>query len=302
MLHDGADDFDAHLVGELNRVGVDFAVLDGLLAFGLAVEADDDYLRGLAGLLDGRARAEGGRVVDCEDTAQVAVGLEGVLGGFVANVLCAAAVELHDEVDFRAGLGVVGFNDFAEAVHAEAAGLGLFEVEDGDLPARRAERLNHCAARFLAAAVVVGRDLREQLHAGFVARDVHGEHGDAGGVGLLNHRHDGARLAGAEDDGHALLHDEVLHVVRLPRDIGVGTENDGVVAVLGGLGGDVVADDLEERVLQREQGDADGAFLGGRGRGGGALLCGFSRLVATDGEGQQHQWEGEEWKFHGWGK
>ena len=175
-------------------------------------------------------------------------------------------------------------------------------MEDCDLPARCAERLNHRVARFLAAAEVVRGDLREELHARLVARDVHGEHGDAGGVCLLNHRPDGARFARAEDDGDALLHDEVLHVVRLARDVGVGAEDDGVVAVLGGLGGDVVADDLEERVLQREQRDADGAFLGGRGRGwfgGGGGLGWLGGLVATDGEGEKREREGEEFCFHG---
>ena len=49
----------ADLVGELDRVGVDLAVLDRLLAFGLAVEADDLHLVGLAGLLEGGARTEG---------------------------------------------------------------------------------------------------------------------------------------------------------------------------------------------------------------------------------------------------
>ena len=301
MLHNGADDFDAHFVGELNRVGVNLAVLDGLLALGLPVETDDDDLRRFVRLLQRSTRAECGGVVDGEDATQVAVGLEGVLSGFVTDILRATAVEFHDQVDFRGGLGVVSINDLAKTFHAKTAGLGLFEMQNDDLAARRAERLDHREARFLAAAVVVRRDLREQLHARLVARNVHGEHGDAGGVGLLNHRHDGARLARAEDDGDALLHDEVLHVVRLARDVGVGTEDDGVVAMLRGLGGDAVADDLEEGVLQREQRDADGAFLGRGGSGcragGGWLgwLCGF---VATDGEGQQGEGKSEEFQFH----
>src|SRR4051812_13420104 len=44
MADDGVDDLHAHLVRKLNRVGVDFAVLDRLLALGLAVEADNDDL------------------------------------------------------------------------------------------------------------------------------------------------------------------------------------------------------------------------------------------------------------------
>src|SRR5262249_894671 len=54
-------------VRELHRVGVDLAVADGLLAFGLAVEADDLDLPRLARLLDGRPRPECGGVVDGED-------------------------------------------------------------------------------------------------------------------------------------------------------------------------------------------------------------------------------------------
>src|SRR6266571_6562805 len=39
MFDDGADGFDADFVRELDRVGVDFPLFDGLPAFGLAVEA-----------------------------------------------------------------------------------------------------------------------------------------------------------------------------------------------------------------------------------------------------------------------
>src|SRR5437899_709270 len=41
MFDDGADGFDADLVRELDRVGVDFPLFDRLPAFVLAVEADD---------------------------------------------------------------------------------------------------------------------------------------------------------------------------------------------------------------------------------------------------------------------
>src|SRR5205085_2613700 len=51
VFHNRPDDLYAHLVGELDGIGVDFAVADGDLAFALAVEADDLDLLGLPRLL-----------------------------------------------------------------------------------------------------------------------------------------------------------------------------------------------------------------------------------------------------------
>src|SRR5262249_43616895 len=70
-LHDSPRRFPADALGILDRIGVDLAVLDGLLALGLAVEADDLDAVGLAGLLQGGAGAQRGRVVDGEDAGQI---------------------------------------------------------------------------------------------------------------------------------------------------------------------------------------------------------------------------------------
>ena len=98
---------DADLVGMLDRVGVDLAVLDRLLALGLAVEGDDLHLVGLAGLFEGRQRAEGRRIVDRKNAGQVGMGLQGVLRGPVALVLLAVAGQLGDDLDLarRRGRG-----------------------------------------------------------------------------------------------------------------------------------------------------------------------------------------------------
>src|SRR5688572_10910715 len=57
VADDRIDDLQPHLVRKLNRVGVNLSVLDRLLAFRLAVKADDDHLLRLARLLQRRARA-----------------------------------------------------------------------------------------------------------------------------------------------------------------------------------------------------------------------------------------------------
>src|SRR4051812_29172481 len=67
VLDDGLDDFDAHLVGELDRIGIELTFLDRLLSFRLAVEADDLDLPGLACFLQGRTGAKSRRVIDGEN-------------------------------------------------------------------------------------------------------------------------------------------------------------------------------------------------------------------------------------------
>ena len=84
MAHDRVDDLLPHLHRELDRVGVDLAVADRFLPFGLAVKADDDNLRCLPCLLEGSDGAERRRIVDGEDAAEIAVGLKGILGRLIA--------------------------------------------------------------------------------------------------------------------------------------------------------------------------------------------------------------------------
>ena len=72
--------FVADLVGKLNRIGVDLAFLNGLLAVGLAVEADDLDPVGFAGFLDGGDRPQRRGIVDGEDAGQIGVRLQGVFG------------------------------------------------------------------------------------------------------------------------------------------------------------------------------------------------------------------------------
>ncbi len=95
----------------MDRVGVYFTFLDGLLAFGLTVETGEDDLLSFAGFFQRGASAEGGGVIDGEDAAQVGVGLERVFGGFVAGVFGAAAFEFGDDLDFARGFRVVGVDD-----------------------------------------------------------------------------------------------------------------------------------------------------------------------------------------------
>ena len=189
MADDRIDNLDAHLVRELNRVGVDLAVLDRLLALGLAVEADDQHLR-LACLFERGPGAERRRIIDGEDASQIRVRLQRILRGLVAHVLRPAALEFRDDIDLGLAARVVSIDGFPETFHSQQAGLGLLEVKHGNLATRLAERLDHRAPRLLAAAIIVGGDLGHDLHAGFVARNVHREDRDARRVRLLNHGDD----------------------------------------------------------------------------------------------------------------
>ena len=80
-----------------------------------------------------------------------------------------------------------------------------------------------------------------------------GEDRDARRVRLLDHGHDSLRVRRAEHDGRRLFHDEVLHLIALPRHIAVRAHHQRVVTVLRRLGGDVVANHFEKRILQRQQ-------------------------------------------------
>src|SRR5713101_2774157 len=116
MFDDGADGFDADFVRELDRVGVDFTLFDGLPAFRLAVEADD-LDSGLARFFQGRAGAEGGRIVDRKNAGQIRLSLKQVFGGLVTMVFRAAAGEFGHDLDFaRGAAGIVLLDDRSEPI------------------------------------------------------------------------------------------------------------------------------------------------------------------------------------------
>ena len=270
MTHDRIDDLFPHLHRELDRIGVDLAVADRFLPFRLAVEADNRHLRRLPCLLEGPDSAERRRIVDGEDTAEIAVGLEGILGRLVAGVAGAAGFELGDNFDRRMtgreGL-VVGIDHLTKATDAKQATLGLLEVEDGDFAPAGPEGLDHRGGGFLAAAEVVGGDLRDDLRVAAAVGDVDGKDGDTGGIRFGDHRADRLGVAGGKDDRRHFADDEVLDLIPLLGDILVGADNLRVERLLARLGGDRVADELEERIVEREQRDADRA---GRHPAGGA--------------------------------
>ena len=291
VADDRIHDLDAHLLGELDRVGVDLAVLDRLLPFRLAVEADHLHLLRLAGLLDRRDGPERRRIVDGEDAAQIGMGLERVLGRLESDVLGAAPFQVLDDRDLAGRLEVVGVDHLAESLDPQPTRLGLEEVQHGDLAPRLAEHFDHRVRRFLAAAVIVGRDLRRDLDARLVARDVDREHRHAGRVRLLDHRHDRLRIARTEDDGADLLDEEILHLVALLGDVLVGAQDDRLVAAFLRLGGDVVADDLEERIVERQKRDGDRTLRLRHGRGG---FVGIARRAAgwhNDESADEHEGE-----------
>jgi len=120
------------------------------------------------------------------------------------------------------------------------------------------------AASF-AAAVIIGGDLRHDFHARLVARNIDGEDRNAGGVRLLNDRHNRLRITRTENDGGHLLDDEILDLIALLGDIFLAADDDGIVAMFFAFDGNVVADDFEKRIVEREQGDANRALGFGRG-------------------------------------
>src|SRR5713101_4949163 len=123
MFDDGANGFDADLVRELDRIGVDFPLFDRLAAFRLAVEADD-LDSGLARFFQGGAGAERGRIVDRKNAGQIRMRLEQVFGGLVTLVFHAAAGEFGHDLDFaRGAAGIVLFDDRSEPIHAKDARL-----------------------------------------------------------------------------------------------------------------------------------------------------------------------------------
>ena len=120
----------------MDRVGVDLALLDRLLALRLTVEAYQHHLPHLARLLDCGVRAECGRVVDREDADQIGRGLECVAGRLVADVLRPIAVVLVDDDDLCFGRCVVRLEDLAEALHPQPAGFELLGVQNRHLAPR----------------------------------------------------------------------------------------------------------------------------------------------------------------------
>ncbi len=186
MSDDGIDRFRAHLLGKLNRVGVDFSLLDGLFALGLSVETDDEDFLCAPCFFEGGSGSEGRWIIDGEDGLEVRMRLEDVFGGFESEVFCAATFEFAHDVDAGFTCGVVRINDLAEPFDAELTRLDLLEVQDCDSAAIRAEGFNHGLGRLFASAEVVGGDLRQDFHPRFAARNVDGDDGDSGGICLLD--------------------------------------------------------------------------------------------------------------------
>ena len=172
-----------------------------------------------------------------------------------------------------------------EAEHALHAGLRRLEVEHEHLPARLPDQVDHRVASQGAPLEVVGRDVGDHLGVGVGALEVAGEHRDACGVRLADGGTDRLRVHGGEHDRLHLESDPVLDLAALDADVLVAAEDLNLVAVLLGLGGQVVGDDLEERVvrvLHREPDPALGLRRGVQARVARAVLGRLARvLLAT---------------------
>ena len=71
MTNDFFHDLDTHLTGKLNRVGVNLTLLDGDLAFHLAVKADNFDGLGSSRLIDCGVGSESAGIVDGENPDQI---------------------------------------------------------------------------------------------------------------------------------------------------------------------------------------------------------------------------------------
>jgi uncharacterized YccA/Bax inhibitor family protein len=90
-------------------------------------------------------------------------------------------------------------------------------------------------------------------------------------------------------DGDAAFHDEVFHMIALRLDVVIRAQDHGLVAVLGGFFGEGIADDLKERILQRQQRSPDQP-PGHRGHSG---ICGLLSTTRC----QQEQTDGNQQLF-----
>ena len=89
------------------------------------------------------------------------------------------------------------------------------------------------------------------LHARFVARDIDCEDRNSRCVRLLNDGDDRLRIARTEHNRADLFDDEVFDLIALLGNVFVTADHDCFVAEFFSLGGDTVADDLEERIVER---------------------------------------------------
>jgi hypothetical protein len=109
------------------------------------------------------------------------------------------------------------------------------------LPPAFTERLDHRARGFLAAAVIICRDLRRDFHPGLVTGNIDGEDRDARLIRLLDDGHDRFRFTRTEHDRGNLAHDEILDLIALFRHVFIAAHDDRIESVLLSLCGDVVA-------------------------------------------------------------
>src|SRR5262249_7583196 len=156
VLDDCSDRLDADLIGKLDRICVDLALFDRLLALRLAVERDDLNMFGFAGLFQRCSSAKTRRAVDCKDGRQVRMRLDEVFGRFISFVLRTLAIERGDDFDLALARGLImRFDDFLETLDPKLAGLNDWEIQNGDLPARVSQQLDHRLARFFTATKVI---------------------------------------------------------------------------------------------------------------------------------------------------
>src|SRR5262245_48608796 len=163
-------------------------------------------------------------------------------------------------------LAIVLGNGLGEALHAEDAGLRRWIVEDYDLTAADAERLDHRLSRLLAATIVVARNVRYDLGSFRKAGDIGCEDGDALFVRLLDHRANCPTITGAEDDRRVPRRNEIADLLVLLRHVKFASHDNGLVAGLLQFRAEAVGDDAKEGVGHRKHRNSDCSLGAARSR------------------------------------
>src|SRR5215471_18859089 len=210
LVDNGLDAFVAHLEGVLEHERIDRAFADVLDQVGGGVEADQRDFAYEVALAHGPHGADCGRFVRREEAGQVGMRGEHVFGDPQGCHRVGLAVK--DDRDDRDSRELF-LNRVAEALLALVGRDRAFlDPEDGDF-AFAAELLAHSLRRDGPALAVVGRNVREVI----LRRDarIEDRHRDAGGLRLVDHRHQRVAVRRGEHDAVNALVDHVLDDVDL---------------------------------------------------------------------------------------
>ena len=142
----------------------------------------------------------------------------------------------------------MGIDHFGKARHALHTGVGGLEMENQHFTSVLSKRLDHRIARELASAIIVCLHMAHDFCRLIRTRKVHRENRNAGLVRLANGGADVFAAARTHDDRFDLLRDEIVDLLVLCLRLVSAIDHHHLIAVLGGLGFQCVADNVKKRV------------------------------------------------------